>query len=53
MNHKCPYCNKAVNVCEDEDWDENGWNMQCPHCDREFTVEVEVSYDYEIVEYDD
>lgn len=47
---QCPYCEKYQEVCHDDGQGyEEGLDheMSCVDCDREFTFETSISYDYE------
>ncbi len=40
-NPVCPYCDKVVNISENELWElyyEEGHSVECPFCEKFFTV---------------
>jgi hypothetical protein len=47
---KCPHCGEVCNVSANEWWklyEEGEHEVECPHCEGEFTVSTSVSYSFD------
>lgn len=43
----CPKCDHEFDVGLHDNWDENGFDIECPECYVPLCVEVETEYSYE------
>ena len=46
---KCPHCGEEIDIVEHELWqlyDDQDQDIECPHCDNDFHVQIHVSYSY-------
>ena len=46
MDVQCPYCKKKYDVWQCPDWDDTGWEMKCPNCGKDISIDVDVEYSY-------
>lgn len=56
-NPKCPHCGTEFNIQENEAWslynDNDRHDVDCPTCEREFSVETRCSYTFSTDEQDE
>lgn len=55
-NPRCPHCGETCRI-EDQEWwhlfDEGEHEVECPHCDLQFTVSTRVTHHFSTDEQED